>query len=124
MSSKDRILSQFKDQLINFIDELIEQFPDESNFIIIRILIKDQMDTEDIIKKFIKDVLPYKEDIKERKDAFFLKNKFIETSNGSLFKMLWESNNLDNDDRIIIWKWIDLFVILGKKYLSATKVGL
>ena len=118
MSSKEKILSQFKSQLIKFVDELIDQFPNESDFIIIRILIKDQMNIEDIMKKFINDVLPYKEDIKARKDSFFINNKFIETSNGSLFKILWESNNLDDDDRIIIWKWIDLFVIIGQKYLN------
>ena len=25
---------------------------------------------------------------------------------------------IDNDDRIIIWKWIDLFVIISQKYLN------
>ena len=118
MSSKEKILSQFKSQLIKFVDELIDQFPNESDFIIMRILIKDQMNIEDIMEKFINDVLPYKEDIKERNDSFFIENKFIQTSNGSLFKILWESNNLDIDDRIIIWKWIDLFVVISKKYLN------
>ena len=118
MSSKEKILSQFKSQLIKFVDELIDQFPNQSNFVIMRILIKDQMNIEDIMKKFINDVLPHKEDIKERNDSFFIKNKFIQTSNGSLFKILWESDNLDDDDRIIIWKWIDLFVVIGKKYLD------
>ena len=118
MSLKEKILVQFKTQLIKFIDELIDQFPEQSDFVIMRILIKDQMNIEDIMKKFINDVLPMKKDIKERNDSFFIKNNFIETSNGSLFKILWESENLDKDDRIIIWKWIDLFVIIGKKYLE------
>ena len=69
MSLKEKLLVQFKGQLIYFIDELIEQFPEESDFIIMRILIKDQMNIEDIIEKFIADILPNKQDIKDRKNS-------------------------------------------------------
>jgi len=116
MSLKEKLLVQFKGQLIYFIDELIEQFPEESDFIIIRILIKDQMNIEDIIEKFIADILPNKQDIKDRKNSFFIENKFLETRNGSLFKTIWESENLDEDDKKIIWKWMDLFVCIAQKY--------
>ena len=116
MSLKEKLLLQFKKQLICFIDELIDQFPGESDFIIMRILIKDQMRIEDIIGKFISEILPNKQDIKDRKNSFFIENNFLETRNGSLFKTLWESENIDEDDKKIIWKWMDLFVCIAQKY--------
>ena len=116
MSLKEKLLLQFKEQLICFIDELIDQFPEESDFIIMRILIKDQMRIEDIIGKFISEILPNKQDIKDRKNSFFIENNFLETRNGSLFKTLWESKNIDEDDKKIIWKWMDLFVCIAQKY--------
>ena len=116
MSSKEKLIIEFRDQLIKFLDELIDQFPSESQFIIIRILVKDQILIEDVLGQFIKDILPEKNNIKQRKDAFFTDNKFLKTKNGSLFKTVWECPQLDKEDREIIWKWIDLFVYLGEQY--------
>ena len=47
------ILQQFKDNLVSFLDELIDVFPSESELILLRIFIKDQIPTEDILNKFI-----------------------------------------------------------------------
>tara|TARA_B100001123_G_C14701421_1_gene785428 strand:+ start:144 stop:530 length:387 start_codon:yes stop_codon:yes gene_type:complete len=116
MSSKEKLIIEFRDQLIKFLDELIDQFPSESQFIIIRILVKDQILIEDVLGQFIKDILPEKNNIKQRKDTFFTDNKFLKTKNGSLFKTVWECPQLDKEDREIIWKWIDLFVYLGEQY--------
>ena len=49
MSSKEKLIIEFRDQLIKFLDELIDQFPSESQFIIIRILVKDQILIEDVV---------------------------------------------------------------------------
>ena len=57
-SPRIKLLLQFRDQMIRFLDELIEQFPSESQFIIIRIFFKDKIPVEDIIGNFIKQVLP------------------------------------------------------------------
>ena len=116
MSSKEKLIIEFRDQLIKFLDELIDQFPSESQFIIIRILVKDQILIEDVLGQFIKDILPEKNNIKQRKDTFFTDNKFLKTKNGSLFKTVWECPQLDKEDREIIWKWIDLFVLTLKSF--------
>ena len=34
------------------------------------------------------------------------------------FKKLWRSGKLDDDDKKIIWKWIDSFVYLSDKYIK------
>ena len=76
MASEEFLLKQFKEQLITFMDELIEKFPNESEFIILRILIKDQMKIENIMGKFLKEIYPKKNDIKNRKDSFFIENNY------------------------------------------------
>ena len=126
-SPRIKLLLQFRDQMIRFLDELIEQFPSESQFIIIRIFFKDKIPVEDIIGNFIKQVLPHKEFIKTRNEKFFLQGTNIYNSaykshgkeSVDHFKNLWTSSLLDKDDRKILWSWFDLFVLLGEKYFKA-----
>ena len=68
-----KLLVQFRNQMIKFLDELIEQFPSESQFIIIRIFFKDKIPVQDIMGNFIVNVLPHKEYIKTRNENFFYK---------------------------------------------------
>lgn len=125
-SPRLKLLSQFRDQMIRFLDELIEQLPSESQFIIIRIFFKDKIPVEDIMGNFIKQVLPHKHYIKTRNEKFFLQGTNIYNaaykSHGKQsvdhFKNLWKSNLLDTEDRKVLWSWFDLFVLLGEKYLK------
>ena len=75
MSNPIRILSQFKTSLISFIDELIVMFPNESDFIIARIFINDQVPIEDVINAFSEKIYAnnnlLKKMIKERDESFF-----------------------------------------------------
>ena len=115
--SKESILSAFKKQLVSFIDELIEQFPRCPDFIVMRIFINDQISIKSIIKKFIKDILPLTDLIKNRDDNFFLKTQIVPyPQNPNFFKDLWFSNLLDADDKKIIWRWMDVFVLLVQRY--------
>ena len=43
LMERDRLylLNEFRDQLVNFLDEIIEQFPRECDFVLIRMFIKD-----------------------------------------------------------------------------------
>ena len=34
------------------------------------------------------------------------------------FGQLWTSDKLDEDDRNMIWQWMDLFVTLSEKYIK------
>ena len=87
--SKESILSAFKKQLVSFIDELIEQFPRCPDFIVMRIFINDQISIKSIIKKFIKDILPLTDLIKNRDDNFFLKTQIVPyPQNPNFFKDL------------------------------------
>lgn len=119
---KLQIMMEFRNQLVTFLDELIEQFPQEGDFVIIRIFIKDQIPVCDVIGRFIRDLLPLREQVKAKNQDFFLQNSILYTgaslANDKVnhFKDLWLSNQLDDNDRDIIWKWMDLFINIAHKY--------
>ena len=109
-------MDQFKTQLVAFLDDLIEQFPMQSEFIVMRIFVKDKIPIKTLIDQFIKDVLPHVELIKNRDESFFKIAELIGYPNKpNFFKDFWFSDLLDKNDKEIIWKWIDVFVILAKK---------
>lgn len=120
MSTKIDLLIKFKNTLVSFIDEIIEQFPQDSDLIICRIYIKDQIPTENVIKMFIKYFLPQKELIVNKDEEFFLNGtkEFFEDLNikSNVFQKVWLSNVLDDDDRDIIWEWINSIVTIVDKY--------
>jgi len=125
-------IQEFRNQLVDFLDELIEQFPRESQFVIMRIFIKDQVPAIDVLGRFIRDVLPHKEHIQKRDYDFLIKNSIFYAQNSASsnqfknssvqkidhFSELWKSNQLDDEDRKIIWDWLDVFVELASKYFS------
>lgn len=116
------LMKEFRDQLVNFLDEIIEQFPLESDFVLIRMFIKDQVPVHDILGRFIRDILPLKNCVKERDEKFFLDNQILYTG-GNInlekmdhFKKLWQSDDLDKEDKETIWKWMDCFILISNKY--------
>lgn len=119
---KLNLIREFRSQLVNLLDELIEQFPYEGDFVIIRIFIKDQIPMADVLGRYIRDLLPIAEQIKSRNEKFFLENTVLYTgasiasSKVNHFKNLWLSNQLDDNDKEIIWKWMDLLTAIADKY--------
>jgi hypothetical protein len=119
---KLKYMKEFRDQLVIFLDELIEQFPYEGDFVLIRIFIKDQLPIYDVIGRFIRDLLPLKKQVQKRDSEFFIQNTFLYTSASigedkiNYFKNLWLSDKLDDTDRETIWKWMDLFISIADKY--------
>jgi hypothetical protein len=120
MSTKIDLLIKFKNTLVSFIDEIIEQFPQDSDLIICRIYIKDQIPTENLINMFIKYFLPQKQIVANKDEEFFLNGtkEFFEHLNikSNVFQKVWLSNVLDDDDRDIIWEWINSIVTIVDKY--------
>jgi hypothetical protein len=121
-SEKLYLLNEFRDQLVNFLDEIIEQFPRECDFVLIRMFIKDQLPVADIMGRFIRDILPLREHVTKRDDDFFLNNSILYTG-GNInlekvdhFKEIWMSDTLDEEDRTVIWKWMDCLFLIAEKY--------
>ncbi len=120
--STEEILKEFKNSLISFIDELIDQFPYEGEIVITRVLINDQMSIKNVMDIFNfqlnRNEGKIKNMIKERNESYFTDNNLfnIEQEKLNRFKQLWYSNNLDEEDKIVVWKWVDSFVYFAEKY--------
>ena len=102
----------FKASLVNFFDELIEQFPEEGDLVVIRIFLNDQIPIADVMSTFISKIVPLSDMVKKRDDNFFIQNNVLfeklDKSKVNHFKKLWRSDRLDLEDRQVIWKWYDL----------------
>lgn len=118
--SKLDLLIKFKHTVVSLIDEIIEQFPRDSDLILCRLYIKDQIPTENLMDIFIKYFLPQKQSILNKEDTFFTEGTrdfFIQLNlKNNLFEKIWKSNVLDEDDRTIIWDWMETIVIIVDKY--------
>ena len=118
--SEIKILMEFKNSLITFIDELIPQFPEEGDLVIIRIFLKDQVPIADVMNHIIHMILPLKQLVVSKDESFFLDNNvlFSALNSGKVnhFKKLWRSGRLDNEDKNVVWKWMTSFIYLAEKY--------
>lgn len=122
--SEIKILKQFKNALISFLDELIEQFPTEGDLVIFRIFLKDRVPIVSVLNYFVLRILPLKTMVVERDEDFFLNKCKLFESLGTVekkgkvnrFKKLWRSKCLDDDDKQVVWKWFDSFIYLSEQY--------
>ena len=117
------ILKDFKKNLTSFIDGFIDQFPTDEDLIVLRIYFNDQVDIKKVMETFThqlnKDDQKLKEDIKNHNDSFLVESLTIDYFGNPKtiqFKKIWRSPRLDQEDKKIIWKWIDGFVYLSDKY--------
>lgn len=119
MTDRLQILKTFKTTLISFVDELIGQYPNDSELILIRIFLKDQIPIQDIMNEFIIKLDKYKPLIEAKDDAIFKNDDFLnfggQTGLNNL-KKEWNANNIDEEDKNIIWEWIKSFIFLCEKY--------
>ena len=119
-------LKEFKQQLIEFLDQLIGMFPTNTDLIILRIFLKDQIPIKNIMKTFVLRLLPSKEMVLSKDSNFFMNNNSLfeelDINKVNRFKKIWRSNNLDNEDREAIWRWFEVFITLSEKYQKSQVV--
>ena len=125
--TEQQILQAFKVNIIAFLDELIDQFPHETNIILARVFLKDQIPIQTTMQQFILKLESrdgrLRDMAKERNDKFFLENNIFSMSHDSSvnhFRKIWVSD-LDNEDRETIWRWIDSFIQLAEKYQTVKR---
>ena len=120
MSSSVDILNEFKRQMVNFLDELIDQFPSEEDLIVVRVFLKDQIPIVSVMSYFIREILPLKKFIVTKNELFFIDNNvlfgYLDKNKVNHFKRIWRSGNLDDDDKAVIWAWFSTFVTLAERY--------
>lgn len=122
---KLEILSLFKDNMLQFIDNLVELCPEEGELIMFRILFENQLPIEDTMIRLAKVILPIKEMIIKKNEKFFLEGNDIfgnvKQEKIIKWKQLWLKKNLDSQDREMIWKWLQLFLGLSEMYYNNEK---
>ena len=119
MTTENTILNEFKTRFVEFLDELIIQFQEESDFIVARIFISDEIPIKVIVDEIIRVIMPHKDKIKSRDADFFFTNEEILSEYGHIkkikfYRRIWKT--LDKEDQDVMWQWFDLFVHIIKKY--------
>ncbi len=114
------ILNLFKTNMMQFIDNLVELFPEEAELIMFRIFFENQIPVEISIKKFSAAILPAKEMIRTRNEKFFYGEndvfKGIKEDRVIKWKHLWKNGKLDSSDKEAIWKWMHVFLGLAELF--------
>jgi len=120
---KISLIKEFKVQLVKFLDELCDQFPQEGDLMLIRFFISE-IPMADVLGRYQRDILPFEEKITRQDDRFFLEHPFLYTKTPitgekiNHFKELWTKNILSNEDKETVWKWMNLFNRIAKCYLK------
>ena len=117
-------LIKFKKGLLGFLDEMIEQFPDESKLVIARVFLADQIAIETVMDEFLDrltaDDWKLKKEVADRNEQFFLEEFTLMNIKADeeekYMKSLWNSGKLDEDDKDAVWAWADHFIRLGVAY--------
>ena len=121
--SDTQLLITFKKLLMSFCDELIIQFPNETDFAMLKLFLNSQIPIKAAMELFVKHI--NKDDGKLRKmissrneDFFINENPFGFLGTGRIDKLssLWQHESVDGDDKDVIWQWVDSFVKIGDKY--------
>lgn len=122
MSDTLAVLSILKKELIFFMDELIEMYPGETDFLVIRFFMDNQVPVLDMMNYIIDKILPLEHYIVKRDSKFFLENQVLfeglQGNEGKVnyFKEMWASETLQEEDREMMWTWFEHFVSIAKKY--------
>ena len=121
MSTKNIIVTQ----ITNFIDELINTYPDNNELVLFREkynLLKSA-NSQLIINYFIQYIYPHKDVIKKEDEQFFLEGggqEELNDKNGLKFrdnmKQLW-TQNMSEENKKIVWKYFKTFILLIEKYI-------
>ena len=129
--SSTEIMIQLKTQLVEFLDELIELFPNESDFIIFRIFVQDRIPITEIMSYITENLCPLQDMVKRRDEDFILNHNILfekfdehKTSKVNYFKNMWTSGTLDARDKETIWRWFQVFIYLGNKYIESSKINM
>jgi hypothetical protein len=127
MSSEEaEILVEYRKQLLLFFDELIGQFPQEGDLVVARLFLASQIQVKDVMEVFLCKMTTndseLKKMVKERNERFFLEHSLFDEfgkDKANHFRKLWRSGQLDEEDKAVIWNWVDAFVYLSEKYAKA-----
>lgn len=119
-NSKMNVLMLFKEKLAAFIDALIELLPNEGDLILLKIMFQTQIPLEQAMQIFSARIMPYAELVEARDERFFLETTDlfagIRRDKVSYFKDIWQSPDMSEENKKVLWDWFNFFLKLAKKY--------
>lgn len=128
-------LKLFNTQVQNLIEDLITVLPNEKDLLLAKekINIALGLDTEIILRAFLKYIYPYKKAIENRDESFFLSDKINndvtkvadqEKISGEYalnkilgMKKIW-ANNLDPESKNSVWEYFKVLIVLCERYIA------
>lgn len=118
---QQNILNLFHQNMLSFLDELIETFPSEPELIMGRVLVSTQVSPKLLMDQFILNVLPHKQAIRDKDDSIFLESKLhvfgkLDSSRVDYWKNIWKSSHMDTENKEAIWEWLYSFIGLAVQY--------
>lgn len=115
MSLQQAVLLRFKHSLEDFFSELIDMFPNETEFTLAKVMMSTTLSPKALMDAINTGLSPTVRDmIKQRHSAFFITHNFFGFNSMRLGE-IW-STQLSEDVQESIWIWIDHFVDLVNKY--------
>lgn len=110
--SQIRIIEIFREQIIIFVNGLIDKFPSEVE-LHIGLQYIECSSGKDLLETFVEFVLPHENKITNRDERVFEELK--DTNYLSKIVSIWKDMN--ENDKIVMWQWFDRFVKISNKYL-------
>jgi hypothetical protein len=117
-------VKKFNKIIIGFLDELMKILPEEKNIKVFKSQLStvEFLDEKKIIKSFIQYGYPYKKQILEKDESFFLKEGNVKIegdymSEALQLKRLWQTK-LSDDNKEVVWKYFKVLVLICEKYMS------
>lgn len=121
---RDEAIVKLKKGMKQFNKELMLKFPNESELKLGHALLKTNMIP---VKYFVKlwvntgQIHTDRILIKNRDDTFFKENPFFKdypSIKQAFIENIWNSGQLCDEEKEIIWKWQELFLSLGEEYAN------
>ena len=129
MAEELRSLQLFQRSIIQFFDELVDQFPHEGNLLAMRIFFKDRIPIDHVMKVFCEKITENDKQLRvmgiARDEVFFLRHNIFDyfgKDRANHMKNLWQSGQLDEDTKDAIWDWINHFIKIADMYMSASPI--
>jgi hypothetical protein len=117
---------RFNKQVTNFLNDLHKILPSQKDIAVYQTQLETvkMMNSQLLLQSFIQFVYPYKKQIMEKDEQFFLKDGNVQVEEDDLSKAihlrdLWQ-NKLRKENKDIVWKYFQVMVVLAEKAVLET----
>lgn len=116
------ITTKFNNIINKFLDELQVILPQEKDIAIFKsqVDVTNMISPNKVLQSFVKFVYPYKKEIMEKNESFFLGDglslKKDYMSDAIHLTELWQTK-LSNENKEVVWKYFQVMIIIAEKSL-------